>query len=112
MSQFDEVIERCKQLMADQNIDCDDALLTSIAKSLGPSIYNRDSGTVATGDKDEVATVRTKFVLGKLGCEDSPAADAAIERATEAIGRSNPNKLRPVFYYLLVKDLGKEAVFA
>ncbi|MCP3919603.1 MAG: DUF2853 family protein [bacterium] len=112
MSQFDDVIAKCKQQMADQNIDCDENLLTAIAKSLGPSIYNKDSGTVATADKGEVETVKKNFLVGKLGCADGPDLDGAIDRAAEKIGKSNVNKLRPVFYYLLVKDLGKESVFA
>ncbi|MEZ6016750.1 MAG: DUF2853 family protein [Planctomycetota bacterium] len=112
MSQFDDVIANCKALMTTQNIECDEALLTKIAKSLGPSIYNKDSGTVATADKGEMETVRKNFVNGKLGCADGPEVDAAIAAATEQIGKSNPNKLRPVYYYLLVKALGKESVFA
>lgn len=112
MSQFDDVIANCKAQMTAQKIECDEALLTKIAKSLGPSIYNKDSGTVATADKGEMETVRKKFLVGKLGCAEGPALDAAIAGAIEKIGKSNPNKLRPVFYYLLVKALGKEAAFA
>ena len=112
MSKFDEVIANCQKQMADKGIDCDETLLTAIAKTLGPSIYNKDSGTVATADKGEMETVRNNFVTKKLGIEDSAAADAAIAAATEKIGSSTPNKLRPVYYYLLVKELGKESVFA
>ena len=112
MSQFDEVIENCKKQMADKGIDCDEALLTAIAKSLGPSIYNRDSGTVATADTGEMDTVRKNFIEGKLGVSDEAAAKAAIDAATDKIGSSTTNKLRPVYYYLLTKELGKESVFA
>ena len=58
MSQFEDVLAACKKLMADQKITCDEALLTKIAKSLGPSIYNKDSGVVSTADKTELDTVR------------------------------------------------------
>jgi hypothetical protein len=111
MSSFEEVITNCKALMAQQNLACDEALLVAIAKSLGPSIYNKDSGTVSTSDKGEMETVRNNFLIKKLGCQDGPALDAAIDAATEKIGRSSASKLRPVYYYLLVKELGKESVF-
>lgn len=111
MSKFDEVIDNCKKQMADKGIDCDEGLLTAIAKSLGPSIYNKDSGTVATADKGEMETVRKNFIGGKLGVTDDAAANAAVKAATDKIGSSTSNKLRPVYYYLLTKELGKESVF-
>ena len=111
MSQFDDVIATCKKLMADQNIPCDETLLVKIAMSLGPSIYNKDSSVVSTSDKGEMDTVRKNFIAGKLGCAEGPEVEAAIAAATEKIGKSNPNKLRPVFYYLLAQELGNTAVF-
>ncbi len=111
MSKFDEVLDNCKTQMADCSIACDETLLTAIAKGLGPSIYNRDSGTVASGDPKELETVKTNFVTKKLGVEGDEA-DAAIAYAVEQLGSSNRNKLRPVFYYLVVKKLGKESIYA
>lgn len=111
MSKFDEVITECKRQMETRGIDCDEALLTAIAKSLGPSVYDKDGRLVAAGDKGEVQSIMTRFVAGKLGV-DGEAADRAFAAAVEKIGASNRQKLRPVFYYLLVKELGKESVFA
>lgn len=111
MSNFDDVIEKCKKQMTDQNIAIDEALLTAIAKSLGPSIYNADALSVAAADEGEMNTVRG-FMTKKLGCEPGDEMEAALGRAVETIGKSNRNKLRPVLYYLLVKDLGKESVYA
>ncbi len=110
MSNFDDVIEKCKKQMQDQNIAIDEGLLTAVAKSLGPSIYNADSLVVATGDTKEMETVKN-WATKKLGVE-GPDLDSACDRCTEAIGKSNTKKLRPVYYYLLVKDLKKESVFA
>ena len=112
MNKFEEVIEKCKQQMKDHNIDCDAALLEAVAKGLGPSIYNADSSVVSTTQQSEVDTVKNSFIKGKLGVDDEAAADAAIAYATEALGSSNKNKLRPVFYYLLTKKLGKESVYS
>ena len=58
----------------------------------------------------EIETVKTNFIAGKRGVEGD-AAEAAIAYAIEKIGASNRQKLRPVFYYLIVKNLGKESVF-
>ncbi|MEL6427771.1 MAG: DUF2853 family protein [Planctomycetota bacterium] len=110
MSNFQEVIDKCKAQMEAQNIAIDEAFLEKVAKSLGPSIYNADSLVVATGDEGEMNTVKA-FVTKKMGVEAGADMDAAIAAATEKIGKSNTKKLRPVYYYLLAKELGKEASF-
>jgi len=112
MSKFDEAMESCKAQMQDAGIDCDANLLSSIAKGLGPSLYNRDANLVAAGDPKEIENVKTRFIHRKLGVEDGPQADAAIAHAVEKIGSSNRQKLRPVFYYLIVKFLEKESVYS
>lgn len=111
MSRLDDAVESCKTQMKKQRIRCEEDLLRNIAKSLGPSLYNRDARTVAAGQKSEIATIRKKYLLGKLKCKDTPALDKAIDKAIDKIGRSNRSKLRPVFYYLLVKQLKKESVY-
>lgn len=111
MSKLDDAIEKCKVQMKKQKIACDEKLLTNIAKSLGPSLYNRDASTVAAGQKSELETIKKNFLIKKLGCKDSPALDKSIQKAIDKIGRSNRSKLRPVFYYLLVKDQKKESKF-
>lgn len=111
MSQFDEAMTASKALMEKCGIDCDEQLLTAIGKGLGPSLYNADANLVAASDKDEVETIKTNFIKGKLGVEGAEA-DAAIQHAIAKIGSDNRQKLRPVFYYLIVKHLGKESVYA
>ena len=110
MSKFDEAIEDCKAQMNTAGIDCDEKLLSAVAKGLGPSLYNRDANLVAAGDKKEIDNVKARFIARKLGVEGAEA-DAAIEHAIEKIGASNRQKLRPVFYYLIVKFLKKESVY-
>ena len=110
MSKFDEAIEDCKTQMKSTGIDCDEKLLSSVAKGLGPSLYNRDANLVAAGDKKELENVKARFIQRKLGVEGDQA-DAAIAHAIETIGASNRQKLRPVFYYLIVKFLNKESVY-
>lgn len=112
MSKLDDAIAACKDQMKKQKIPCNDDLLRAIAKSLGPSLYKADAKLVAAAQPKEIEGIKQKFLIKKLGLEDGPKLDAAIEHAIEKIGRSNRAKLRPVFYYILVKKLKKESVFA
>jgi len=111
VSKFDAAVASCKKQMKAQKIPVNAALLEAIAKSLGPSLYNRDARTVATSQKSELKTIRKNFLIKKLGCKDGPQLDRAMAHAIEKIGPSNRNKMRPVFYYLLVKKLKRESVY-
>lgn len=112
MSKFDDVYSKCEKQLKDQGVEPNAELLTSIAKSLGPSIYNQDSLMVAASDKTEIDGIKQKFLVTKLGCNNDASLDKALETAVDKIGKSNRQKLRPAFYYLLVKELGKESVFS
>ena len=80
---------------------------------LGPSIYNKDSETVACGDSNELATVRENFLKKKLGLtQPDEELDAAIQNVCEMMGTSNKHKYRALFYALLAKNFGKVAVYA
>ena len=111
MSKLDAILDECRQQMKERKIPLNDELLIAVAKSLGPSLYRRDARLVATSQKSELETIKKNFLIKKLGCKDTPVLDRAIARVTEKIGKSNRNKLRPVFYYLLVRDLRKKSVF-
>jgi len=50
MSKLDDAIAAAKKQMEAQNISCNEDLLKSIAKGLGPSIYNPDGKLVAAGE--------------------------------------------------------------
>jgi len=110
VSKFDEAMDASKAQMQSCNIDCDEVLLKNVTKALGPSIYNKDANLVAAGDKTEIDNIKKKFIAGKLGVEGDQA-DEAVKHAIEKIGSDNRQKLRPVFYYLIVKFLNKESVY-
>ena len=59
----------------------------------------------------ELETVRTNFLIKKLGLADGPSLMAAIQSVLETYGKSERNKYRAVVYYMLVKHFGKEAVY-
>lgn len=108
MGKLDEVLESCREQLHESGVKrVDEKLLKAVAKSLGPNLYRKDARTVATSQKKEVESIKKNFLIKKLGCKDTPALDRAIDRVTDKIGRKNRNKLRPVFYYLLVKDMRK-----
>ncbi|MDF7821371.1 DUF2853 family protein [Runella sp. MFBS21] len=111
MSAFTEVIEKSIEQLSNVGIGADEALLTAVAKGLGPSIYNQDSSLVASSDPEELARVKNNFLIGKLGLEDGPDLDAAIAETVATLKGIN-RKLRVVFYYLLVKKFGKEAIYS
>jgi hypothetical protein len=46
-------------------------LLRKVTIACGPSIYNKDSSTVAGSQKTELITVKNNFLIKKLGLTDA-----------------------------------------
>jgi hypothetical protein len=111
MATFVEVMEKYDKTFEKMGMDYDKDLLAAVAKGLGPSIYNVDSSRIAGSDKSELARIKEKFLINKLGLSESDDLDGAIDTVMDKIGRSNRNKQRPVVYYMLVKHFGKEDVY-
>lgn len=109
MSKFDEVLAGYADDAKTYGISTE--LLTGVAKGLGPSIYNADSSKVSGSDQAELDRVKNNFLIKKLGLEDGPALDAAIQEVVQIMGTSNRNKSRAIFYALLAKKFGKESQF-
>lgn len=111
MSKFDDVFATYLKEAEKLGLSVDSGLLGKVTKGLGPSIYNADSSKVSAKDQSELDRVKKNFLIGKLGLTDGPALDEAIKHAIDTLGSSNPNKYRALFYYLLVKKLGKESSY-
>jgi hypothetical protein len=112
MSKRDDLIAKyAEDLKTKCKMTPDMALLTKVTIGCGPAIYNADSATVAGTDASELETVKTNFLMKKLGLPDSPKLMEAIEAAIATYGKSERNKYRAVIYYMLVKHFGKEAVY-
>jgi hypothetical protein len=92
-------------------VSFDEALLVKVAKGCGPSIYNKDSATVAGSDESELNTVKNNFLIKKLGLSEKDGLDAAMKEVIGTFGSANKNKYRAMFYYLLVKKFKKESVY-
>ncbi len=113
MSKFDEALELYHSNMSEKigikKIDSE--LLKLVTRGLGPSIYRKDAASVSCSDQSELDRVKKNFLIKKLGLDDGPELDAAIKKVCQKMGSSNRNKYRAIFYYLLVKEFGKEAVY-
>jgi hypothetical protein len=113
MGKRDDLIAKyAEDLKAKCGMTPDMDLLTKVTIGCGPAIYDADAETVAASDSSELETVKNNFLVKKLGLADGPALMEAIDAVVETYGRSERNKYRAVFYYLLVKHFGKEAVYA
>ncbi len=112
MSKFDDLMATYTEEAKKIGVSVDADLLTKVTKGLGPSIYNADSAKVSCGDKAELDRVKASFLVKKMGMADSADLDTAIQKVCETFGSSNRNKYRALFYYMLVKNLGKEAQYA
>ena len=112
MSKFDEKLELYNKSNAENKLGLSEELIRKVAKGLGPSIYLPDAELVASSDKEELGRIKSNFLIKKLGLTDSPDLDKAIEEAVNALGSSNRNKYRVLFYALLVKRFKKEGMYA
>ncbi|WP_201352595.1 DUF2853 family protein [Hydrogenimonas urashimensis] len=113
MSKLDEKIERYTKACGELGLDVSAELVEKVTRGLGPSIYNKDAESVSCSDASELERVRENFLKKKLGLsEDDATLDGAIKEVCEAMGTSNRNKYRALFYALLVKKFGKESVYA
>jgi len=113
MSKRDDLIAKyAEDLKAKCGIAADMDLLTKVTIGCGPSIYQDDASTVSASDADELERVRNNFLIKKLGLKDGPALMEGINAVIEQYGKSNRNKYRAVFYYLLVKHFKKEKAYA
>jgi hypothetical protein len=113
VSKRDELIAKyAADLKEKCGVSADMALLTKVTKGCGPSVYSDDASTVSASDDAETERVKKNFLIKKLGLKDGADLDAGIAAVIDQYGRSNRNKYRAVFYYLLVKHFKREGAYA
>ncbi len=105
MTKTEEKIEFYIAEMGKLGVNFEKDLFTKVVKGLGPSIFKKDAEVVSCSDDSELATVKKNFLIKKHGLEDSEKLDTAIAAVCEKMGKSNKNKYRAIFYYILVQDL-------
>ena len=112
MGKRDDLIAKYAADLSDKcGMKADMDLLTKVTIGCGPAIYNDDASTVSGSDPKELETVKKNFLIKKLGLKDSPDLDAGIDSVLETYGKSNRNKYRAVFYYMLTKHFKKESAY-
>lgn len=112
MGKRDDLIEvYAGDLRTKCGMEPDMELLRKVTIGCGPAIYNADASTVAATQPHELETVKTNFLVKKLGLKDGAELDAAIAQVIETYGKSERKKYRAVVYYMLTKHFGKEAVY-
>ena len=113
MGKREEKIEQYVTEAKNLGLDISSDLIEKVTVGLGPSIYKKDSETIACSQASELDTVKKNFLKKKLGLKDDDATlDAAIKKVCETMGSSNRNKYRALFYALLTKEFKKESVYA
>lgn len=112
MGKRDELIAKYADDLKNKcGMEPDMELLTKVTIGCGPSIYNADASTVAASQEGELETVKTNFLMKKLGLSDGPELMDAINSVIDTYGRSERNKYRAVVYYMLTKHFRKESVY-
>jgi small subunit ribosomal protein S1 len=112
MSKLQEKIDLYTEAAEKLSIAIEADLFKLVTKGLGPSIYKEDSELVSSSNQTELETVKKNFLIKKLGLEkDDAELDAIIQKVIDIIGSGNKKKYRALFYYLLVKETGKESVY-
>ena len=113
MGKLDDKVEALSVMLTEKLAvkKVDTVLLHAVAKGLGPSLYKNDASKIAASDKKELETIKQKFLIKKLGLKDTPKLDEGIQAVIDIFGKSNRNKQRAAFYYLLVKHFRKGSVY-
>ena len=113
MSQKEEKIALYIANAAELGLGLSNDLISKVTTGLGPSIYSADSETVACTQENELETIKTNFLVNKLGIDASDEAMyAAIKEACAKMGTGNKNKYRALVYALLVKEFNKESIYS
>ena len=106
----DELLAKTLEAVKKYDKKPDQALVAALVKNYALVLRKPDTALVSCSDPKELATVKKNFLIKKLGLKDGPGLDAAVQKVCERM-KAERRKSRAVFYYLLVKDLGKERVF-
>ncbi len=90
----------------------DEDAVAGIVKHCGIALRSKDASMVSCSQKPELDRVRDSFLKKKLErSEDDSKLDKAVDDVCETMGRSNKNKSRVTFYYLLAENYGQLDLF-
>ncbi len=90
----------------------DEDAVAGIVRHCGIALRSKDASMVSCSQKSELDRVRDSFLKKKLErTEDDDKLDKVIDGVCETMGRSNKNKSRVTFYYLLADHFGQLGLF-
>lgn len=97
--------EQAESQLKDSGVsNIDDNLLDDLVGRMKLIVNNKDAVLVSGTDPSELETVRTNFVVKKLGVEDKDKAMAAINKVVDKMSGIKM-KNRAAFYYMVQKEL-------
>jgi len=109
MGRRDDLIEACAR---DLEVKCgmppEPELLDRVIKACGPAAFSVEGASIDPENGAERESIRSHFLIRKLGLRDSPDLADAVNAAFEAYPGKDEPRYRPVIYYLLVKYFGRE----
>lgn len=85
----------------------DEKAVAAIVKHLGIALKSADASLVSCSSKDELATVREKWLKKKLGLTDDDAKLDKLIADVCATMKADTRKHRVTFYYLAAEKAGK-----
>ena len=90
----------------------DETVVEAIVNSFKGQLNNRDAMLVACSQQKELNYIKKKYLKGRLNLNQSnKILDKALDEVCEQMGRSNRNKSRVTFYYLLAEKFDKLSVW-
>ncbi|MFZ1524495.1 MAG: DUF2853 family protein [Saprospiraceae bacterium] len=84
-------------------------LFSSIIKSLGPSVFHKESVDIFS--KDELERIKSNFLIKKLKLSEDESLEEKFKLITHDFIKSDQRKDRVFFYYFIVKHFQKEEIF-
>ncbi len=104
MSKFDEVLAKAEEQLKELGVKkIDKEKLKSVAKGLGPSIYNPDASLVSCSDEAELERVKKSSFVKKNFKLSEKKLEALVSKVCEKM-KSERRKMRVVFYYLMLTE--------
>lgn len=109
ISETDEKLAKLKEQAVSQLQETgvspiDDALLDELVGRMRTIVNNKDAVLVSGSDDSELETVRTNYVVKRMGIEDREKGMAAIKAVADEMS-SIRMKNRAAFYYMVNKKL-------
>ena len=109
MGRRSDLIEACAR---DFGVKCgmlpEPELLDRVIKACGPAAFTAEGAAIDPNDGAERESIRSHFLVRKLGLRDGPELAQAVDAAFEAYPAMGETRYRPVIYYLLVKYFGRK----